>query len=103
MFNKRAAAVIVGAIFMKITFMGTGTSQGVPVIAADMGGQSVFSFSAPEVITLAVGNEANGLSAEVRRAAAYTVKIPMRGTQESLNAGVAAAICMYALRRDKFL
>lgn len=33
MFNKRAAAVIVGAIFMKITFMGTGTSQGVPVIA----------------------------------------------------------------------
>lgn len=77
--------------------------QGVPIVAADMGGQSVFSFSAPEVIALAVGNEANGLSAEVRRAAAYTVKIPMRGTQESLNAGVAAAICMYALRRDKFL
>ncbi|MGN1053151.1 MAG: TrmH family RNA methyltransferase, partial [Candidatus Scatosoma sp.] len=43
------------------------------------------------------------LSDEVRRAAAYTVAIPMRGTQESLNAGVAAAVCMYALRREKFL
>lgn len=77
--------------------------QGVPIVAADMGGQNVFSFSAPEKIALAVGNEANGLSEEVRRAAAYTVAIPMRGKQESLNAGVAAAVCMYALRREKFL
>ncbi|MDD6995251.1 MAG: RNA methyltransferase [Candidatus Borkfalkiaceae bacterium] len=77
--------------------------RGVPVVAADMGGQNVFSFSAPEKIALAVGNEANGLSEEVRRAAAYTVSIPMRAAQESLNAGVAAAVCMYALRRDKFV
>ena len=77
--------------------------QGVPIIAADMGGQNVFSFSAPEKIALAVGNEANGLSKEVRDAAAYTVAIPMRAAQESLNAGVAAAVCMYALRREKFL
>ena len=77
--------------------------RGVPIVAADMGGQNVFSFSAPEKIALAVGNEANGLSAEVRRAAEYTVAIPMRGAQESLNAGVAAAVCMYVLRREKFL
>ncbi len=86
--------------------------KGVPVLAADMGGENVFAFPAGEVckssdgsekIALAIGNEANGLSQEVKKLAARTVAIPMRGTQESLNAGVAAAVCMYALRREKFL
>ena len=86
--------------------------ENVPVIAADMGGENVFTFRAEEVcgaagkngkIALAIGNEANGLSKEVKKLAAHTVAIPMRGTQESLNAGVAAAVCMYALRREKFL
>ncbi len=86
--------------------------EGVPVLAADMGGENVFAFNADEAckvaggngkIALAIGNEANGLSETVKALAAYTVAIPMRGTQESLNAGVAAAVCMYALRREKFL
>lgn len=77
--------------------------ENVPIIAADMGGENVFSFNAPKKIALAIGNEANGISAEIKRAATYTIAIPMEGNQESLNAGVAAAVAMYALRKDKFI
>ena len=72
--------------------------QGVPVIVADMQGESVFDFSAPEKFALVIGNEANGVSVEMRKAAKYTVKIPMEQTQESLNAAVSAGILMYVLK-----
>lgn len=73
-----------------------------PILAADMGGENVFTHQPPERFVLAIGNEANGLSEEVKNAAARTIAIPMRGEQESLNAGVAAAVCMYTLRRERF-
>lgn len=72
--------------------------QGVPVIVADMQGESVFRFTAPEKFALVIGNEANGVSVEMRNAAKYTVKIPMEQTQESLNAAVSAGILMYVLK-----
>ncbi len=68
-----------------------------PILVADMGGENVFSFAAPKAYTLVIGNEANGVSAQVRAAATHTVKIPMRETQESLNAAVSAGIIMYVL------
>ena len=72
---------------------------GVPLICADMGGEDVFSFRAPGKFALVIGNEANGVSEAVRRECAYTVRIPMRDTCESLNAGVSAGILMYELKR----
>jgi TrmH family RNA methyltransferase len=75
---------------------------GVPVIAADMDGENIFTFTPPEKFALAIGNEANGLSDDVARVAAYTVRIPMRETQESLNAAVSAGIAMYELKSDQF-
>ena len=71
---------------------------GMPVIAADMGGEDVFSYVAPEMFCLAVGSEGNGLSALVRSRADVTVRIPMDARTESLNAAVSAGILMYALR-----
>lgn len=71
---------------------------GMPVIAADMGGEDVFSYAAPEKFCLAVGSEGNGLSALVRSRADVTVRIPMDARTESLNAAVSAGILMYALR-----
>ena len=73
-----------------------------PVIVADMGGSNVFSFCPPQRFALAIGNEANGISDEVARAAAHTVKIPMQATQESLNAAISAGIIMYVLNREQF-
>lgn len=74
----------------------------IPIVVADMGGQNVFSFTPPEQFVLAIGNEANGISDEVAGKAAHTVKIPMRETQESLNAAVSAGIIMYVLNQDVF-
>ncbi len=76
---------------------------GYPVVVADMGGENVFSFSSPKEFTLVIGNEGNGVSKVVAEKATHTVKIPMRETQESLNAAVSAGIIMYLLNRDEFI
>ena len=67
-----------------------------------MDGENVFSFHAPKKFALVIGNEANGVSDEVFSHATHTVKIPMRETQESLNAAVSAGIIMYVLAKDEF-
>ena len=71
--------------------------DGFPIVIADMGGVDVFSFDPPKEFALVIGNEANGVSDEVKKVAAHTVKIPMRNTQESLNAAISAGIIMYVL------
>ena len=73
-----------------------------PVVVADMGGENAFCFNPPTPFALVIGNEANGVSDLVRANAEYTVKIPMRSTQESLNAAVSAGILMYLLRRREW-
>lgn len=72
--------------------------SGVPIICADMDGEDIFTFAAPEKFCLCIGNEGGGISEKVLSSAAYTVKIPMRATCESLNAAVSAGIAMYALK-----
>lgn len=75
--------------------------EGVPMLCADMDGENVFAFRAPDKFCLVIGNEANGVSAQIRQACAHTVRIPMRESCESLNAGVSAGILMYELAAKK--
>lgn len=103
---KSVRASMSGLFFTKLYF---GTREeilsvldGTPIVVADMDGENVFSFQAPEKFALVIGNEANGVSEETLKKANYTVKIPMRETQESLNAGVSAGILMYMLNRKEF-
>lgn len=77
-------------------------SSGIPLVIADMGGVNAFSFTPPKQFALVIGNEANGISKEARGAADLSVSIPMRGTQESLNAAVAASVLMYLLAKENF-
>ena len=74
----------------------------IPILIADMGGSNVFSYLPPKQFALVIGNEANGVSNEVKQAAFHTIKIPMQDTQESLNAAVSAGIIMYVLQKDVF-
>ena len=53
----------------------------------------------PERAVLMIGNEANGLSDSLTACADQRVLIPMRGSVESLNASVAAALLMFEWRR----
>lgn len=104
---KSVRASMSGVFFVNLY---TGTRKeilsaltGVPILAADMDGENIFSFSPPEKYVLAIGNEANGISEEVFKAAEYTIKIPMQASQESLNAAVSAGIAMYVLKREQFI
>lgn len=74
--------------------------QGTPIVIADMQGENVFEFTPPSKFALVIGNEANGVSSALKTAAQCTVKIPMRKTQESLNAAVSAGILMYQLKKE---
>ncbi len=69
----------------------------VPILSGDMNGEDVFSYRPPKKFCLAIGNEGNGLSDEVKSASYATVKIPMSDKMESLNAGVSASILLYQL------
>lgn len=104
---KSVRASMSGVFFTKLRI---GTREeilaalaGTPVLIADMRGENVFSFDPPEKFALVIGNEANGVSSALKEAAAYSVKIPMQNTQESLNAAVSAGILMYQLKKQSFL
>lgn len=49
----------------------------------------------PSKAAIVIGNEAEGVSAEILNISDMIIKIPMQGKTESLNAAVAAAIAMY--------
>ena len=77
-------------------------ARGYAIIASDLKGCDFYSRpDAGRKLVLVIGNEARGISDEVRRAANMLVKLPMRGGAESLNAAVAAGIMMYELMREK--
>ena len=72
-----------------------------PLVIADMKGENVFDKKLVlGDFCLVIGNEARGVSQELKDLANITVKIPMRQGMESLNAGVSAGILMYALKNQ---
>ncbi len=52
---------------------------------------------------IVIGNEANGVSQEIRELATVHAKIPMLGKTESLNASVATGIILYEYVRKKIM
>lgn len=51
-----------------------------------------------EKVVLVVGNEGHGINEDVLNQADYSVNIPIQGSAESLNAGVATGIMMYKIK-----
>ncbi len=72
---------------------------GVPVLVADAAGEPVGPRRGANW-ALVIGNEGAGVRASVARRASGTVCVPMRGPAESLNAGVAGAILMFAMSAE---
>lgn len=73
--------------------------RGVPLLVADAGGEDAHGRAGAERFALAVGNEGEGVRADLRAAAEAVVAVPMAGPAESLNAGVAGSILMHVLTR----
>lgn len=104
-YSAKAVRASMGGVFYVNLYEGSydevfGVLQDVPLISADMSGENVFEFRVPEKFCLCIGNEGGGISETVENKSAYKVKIPMRETCESLNAGVSAAIAMYILKNN---
>lgn len=71
------------------------------IICADLNGKEYY-FNVPmkNQVAIIVGNEGNGICEEFLHNCHKKVKIPMKGSTESLNAAVAAAILIYESVRD---
>ena len=76
--------------------------RGWQIVASDLSGGDFYARDGVgEKFVLVIGNEARGISEDVRAVADQRLKLPMRGGAESLNAAVAAGIMMYELMRDR--
>ena len=100
-YSNKAVRASMGGIFRVKILSGTRAETlekvKVPLIVADMGGETLGSLKVPEKHCLVIGNEAHGVSEELKSLATLTVSIPMQNGMESLNAAVSAGILMYAL------
>src|SRR5258706_11138310 len=68
---------------------------------ADMDGKLCWETDLRKPLALIVGGEAEGASEEARKLATQKICIPMAGNVESLNAGVAGAVLMFEVVRQR--
>ncbi len=76
-------------------------TAGLQVLLADMAGSSCWETDLCTPLALIVGGEAEGASQAARELATGAISIPMPGQAESLNAGVAGAILMFEVVRQR--
>jgi TrmH family RNA methyltransferase len=72
-----------------------------PIATVVAGGTAPKAIASTAPIALIIGNEASGLDPKVIADCDATLSLPMPGGMESLNASVAGAIAMYALRESE--
>ena len=71
-------------------------NRGVWVYALDMGGVDIYKTDLTGAVALVVGAEGKGVSRLTKELCDGVLSLPMRGQINSLNAGVAAALGIYA-------
>lgn len=74
-----------------------------PTFMADMNGENVYKTNLPKAGVLVMGNEANGVSDEIKNIVSNTIAIPRFGTlqaTESLNVATATAILLSEFKRQ---
>lgn len=100
-YSGKSVRASMGGIFRVKVFCGTRAEMlskiKVPLIVADMDGETLSAAQVPKSHCIVIGNEAHGVSDEAERLAEKKVAIPMQNGMESLNAAVSAGIIMYAL------
>ena len=104
-YSNKAVRASMGGIFRVKVFSETREDLlrtiKVPFVVADMNGENLYVADIPQAFCLVIGNEAHGVSKELKAKATKTVSIPMQNGMESLNAAVSAGIVMYALTLKK--
>ncbi len=73
---------------------------GIPVVGADMGGESIYAMDLRGPVAFVLGGEGKGLSPTLRNKCDAIASIPLHGGLESLNVSVAGAVMMAEKRRQ---
>lgn len=71
------------------------------IYLADMDGQSCWETDLRQPLALIIGSEADGASKQAQELAHQKISIPMNGSIESLNAGVAGSVLMFEIVRQR--
>ncbi|CAM4092436.1 rRNA methyltransferase [Streptococcus penaeicida] len=71
------------------------------IFGTDMDGTPVHKWNTSGKLALIIGSEGKGISANIKKQVDEMITIPMDGHVQSLNAGVAAAVLMYEVFRNK--
>ncbi|CAM4414033.1 TrmH family RNA methyltransferase [Paenibacillus tarimensis] len=80
-----------------------GRERGIRLVGTSLQAeQSCFSYDWNGPAWLLLGNESNGLSAEVSALVDESVLIPMRGKAESLNVAMAATVLLHEAMRQRY-
>nr|MBA2559781.1 RNA methyltransferase [Propionibacteriales bacterium] len=112
-YNGKAVRASAGSLFHQPVVVAASVSQtvstlkrrGLVVIAADGAGEASLDDLSPATLRAPTawlfGNEAWGLSVDVRALADRVVRVPIYGRAESLNLATAAAVCLYTSAREQ--
>ncbi|MFN8308636.1 MAG: 23S rRNA (guanosine(2251)-2'-O)-methyltransferase RlmB [Chitinophagales bacterium] len=77
-------------------------ANGIQIVAADMHGSvAAEQYEWKQPVVIVMGAEGSGVSPTIRKWCDAAVHIPMKGTTESLNVGVSAAIILYEALRQR--
>lgn len=110
LFNPKVVRSTMGAIFRVPFYYAEDLAEAIdclkqrqiPVYGTMMRGSIVYDVPDYRMgAGIVIGNEANGISEKVAAHLTQTIRIPMEGNLESLNAAVSAAILMYEVARQK--
>jgi TrmH family RNA methyltransferase len=103
LWNPKVVRSAMGALFSHVAFSAGSTetmeylrARSLPIWATSAAGEPITNVSGERSVVIVVGNEANGVSQVIAKAATRTVAIPIRGV-ESLNVAVATGIILFAM------
>ena len=108
-FMQKTIRATAGSIF-NIPIIYSGTDKflewlklnGIMLIATALdSGKSIFDAGLKNPIAFVFGNEAHGVSSEIKKKADLILKIPIYGKAESLNVSASAAVCLYEAVRQR--
>jgi len=108
-FMQKTIRATAGSIFnVPIIYTGTDKfiqwlkSNGIMLVATALDSdKSIFDSDLKKPIAFVFGNEARGVSNEIKRKADLILKIPIYGKAESLNVSASAAVCLYEAVRQR--
>ncbi|MEG0371029.1 MAG: 23S rRNA (guanosine(2251)-2'-O)-methyltransferase RlmB, partial [Clostridium sp.] len=76
-------------------------NKGLWIIGTDMDGEACYKANLKGPVGLVIGSEGKGIGRLIKESCDIVVKIPMKGTINSLNASVAGGIIMYEIVRQR--